>query len=326
MKMSTTLMPLSILFLGSIVFFSTASSQVLDKNKIVDLSGETKGLDPKKLPKTQGPSGSIAGVTNPEVVSTDKVYQQGRGEVHKIELSFFASIRNPGSTSQAFRIIAEVDGGRGFRSGPFSIPAGQTSRRPIRFQSEFEVPSGDSRLPINIILQDLKGVELDRVARIVDPGFRDDERQNAMSLARPRDLAITNIRVEMIPAQNRRPKLAELGLPSGVHPAKTKAFVTVRNTGTQRWGYHASLTVQYQQGRPDNLRPITGTGGLTKPIPGGLQPGEQATYELVIDRGLTAGYYYTATVVLNSRDDQVDDNDRQVVTFFVEPDSTVTVI
>jgi hypothetical protein len=57
---------------------------------------------------------------------------------------------------------------------------------------------------------------------------------------------------------------------------------------------------------------------MTRPIPGGLQPGERKTMDLEFQRGLAPGYYYTARVTISSSADQVQVNDTQTLVFFVE--------
>jgi hypothetical protein len=286
----------------------------LNKNRLIESVGKLEGLDTKNLPKAQGPSGKIAGVTNPEVHSSRSVYIQGRGDVERVELSLFASIKNPGTTSRAFRIIAEVEGGRGFRSGPFSIPAGETSRRPIRFRSDYELSGRE--LPINIVLQSLDGAELDRVPRLVSiPNGSENMR---LFQAQPADLAVEDVRIETDVSAG---GLSDLRFRNGVpykYSGHTKATITLRNSGTERWGYDASLRVHYSRGRPGNLTRLEGANGMTRPIPGGLQPGERKTMDLEFQRGLAPGYYYTARVTISSSADQVQVNDTQTLVFFVE--------
>jgi hypothetical protein len=206
-----------------------------------------------------------------------------------------------------------------------------------RFRTEFDARSG-ADLPVVVVLMDRGGNELTRVDRTVDlrpvlsaldQGQRLGSSDSNQGIDRVLevDLAVTDVSVALRLPQSALVRFATKG-PAGLinlgNDAATIARVTLRNAGRERWGYAGSLTIIYQAGTPGRLQPLSGTAGVTKPIPGGLRPGESTEIELLMPELLSPGYFYTGTVTFRSRDDDNDSNNSQTITFFVEADGRTT--
>lgn len=60
------------------------------------------------------------------MLSTNLAYCKDRADNYDNQLGFVVSVRNPDMSNRAIRIVAEVDGGRGFVIAPIRIPVAQT--------------------------------------------------------------------------------------------------------------------------------------------------------------------------------------------------------
>jgi len=317
--------------LAMLAFIVTNNAQAqIDMSKVVEPpkspSVKYKGIDPDNLPKTNARL-RIAGAGRPAVLSTDHVMVQGRGRVERVELGYYISVRNPGEATQSYRIVSEVLGAsRSHRSSVYIVGGGQTQRKRLEFSTDFRLASGSTDLPIVIILQNSTGHELDRVERRL--GMQRALTELRGPLEADSDLAVTDLALRIDLPKDYVAVPAGLGAIaiSGPTPGVTRATVTIRNAGTERWGYHASITVSIAGGRPGRLTPLTGVSGVTKPLRGGLQPGDSNMIALEIPRAMNPGFYYTATVRLASRDDAIATNDELTYVFFVEENGRVTSI
>lgn len=311
----------------AMIVHSHLYAQTIDTTKIEKKATvppvQNKGVNPETLGNSNISNMRIAGVSVPTVSQTTQVSIQGRGRVRRTELSYFVSVRNDGSLEENYRIVTEVLGGAVIHRSPQNrLLPGKFGRQNIRFLTEFSLPAGSNQLQFNVILLDDNGVEIDRTERQADmtEALASLNVRAAQAVTRTRDLAVT----EMI-LFYRRGRF-DVGPVNVVRERKIQAAVTVRNVGSERWGYPASLTVSYQMGQPGTLRPLNGPAGITQPQTFALPPGEQTVVTYDAPDSLTPGYYYTATAQVTSRDDQNRANNSQQLVFFLETDGRITPI
>jgi len=307
--------------------FGSAHAQVIsDDLGTADTSSNVliHGVDPGKLLGTPVPDLVLAGIGRPEVLSEENFYLQGRGQMQRVRLNFPVSVENRGEGAGQFQIVVEVDGATKLhRTEVIALPGRDHSRQFMNFTADVQLPPGGRVVQMNVILLNQSGSELARRVTSANLGAAPvDEPPPPIGA----DLMITDMTIGMklMPAVIGQDGGTEYLSTGSFHrEGLTQAMVTVRNAGTERWGYRASVLVTYQAGQPGRLTSLDGASGVTRPIPGGLQPGDTDSVKLQIPKALSPGYYYTATARIRSDDDAVASNNQRVFVFFVEEDGRV---
>ena len=306
-----------LMFVSSQLPAQTIDTSKLDK--VTPVPPVKKGVDPDTITKTNASRIRITGVSEATVLPVTQVYIQGRGQVQRTELSYFVSVRNEGPTDENYRIVTEVHGTETVHRSPQNILlSGKNGRQNIRFQTEFTLPAGSNQLPFSVLLLNSSDAVVDRTSRQVDMTRALAADQMRVGRIFERDLAVTELTV------NYRRKRMDVGPVNVARVRKLQAIATVRNAGSERWGYSASLTISYQRGRPGALSALTGPSGMTQPQTFALPAGEETVVALDAPESLTPGYYYTATAQVASRDDQNRGNNSRQFVFFLETDGSIT--
>jgi len=290
------------------LFFS-AQADPQEQNLPLDLIH--KGIDPEKV-FAAAPTLKITDTTAPEVVSMESVHLQGVGRIQRIKLRYSVTVTNISASTENFRIRTDYRIATEMRSAETAgqtsstvIGSGQTISKTVEFSANLRrghCYAGPTTVYIDVL--DKSGAVADQEQEYVHMG-------QAMARARPRvmpavDLGITRIQV-------------------GRGDGGTRTVVHIQNTGIERWGYPASLTALYSQGRPGNLRPIGEVSSTTSPIdPTRMsRPCEAQQIRLDPPQELTPGYIYTVEARISGRDDQVAENNVMQTTFIVESDGRI---
>jgi len=325
--MNTHTQRISLLMASIVLLIDLAYAQVIsddlgtadsDSNVLIH------GVDPGKLLGTPLPDLQLAGIGRPAVLSDENFYLQGRGQMRRVRLTFPVSVENRGEGAGGFQIVVEVEGATELqRTSLITLPGRDHHRQIFNFTTDVQLPSGGTAIPMNVVLLNQSGSELTRRATSANV--------NAVPVEPTppppgTDLMITDMTVGMklMPAVIGQDGGTEYLSTGSFHrDGMTQATVTVRNAGTERWGYRASVSVTYHAGQPGRLTALDGAAGATKPIPGGLESGQSDSVNLHIKKALSPGYYYTATARIRSSDDAVAANNQRVFVFFVEEDGRV---
>jgi hypothetical protein len=300
-------------------------AQTIDTEKLQNTTplppDKKKGVDPDTITKTSSSNMRISDVRDLAVARTTQVSIQGRGQVRRTELSYSVTVKNTGSVEQNYRIQTEVHGtATPHRSPQNRLLSGKDGRQTIRFTTEFTLPAGSNQLQISVVLLDGSGVAIDRTTRQVDmtAALASLNTRPATPAARARDLAVTDLIV--FPSRGR----LDIGPVNVGRSDRFMAAATVRNVGSERWGYPASLTIRYHRGRPGALSAMDGASGSEEAQTFAMPPGEQTVVTYIAPETLTPGYYYTATAQVLARDDQNRSNDARQFVFFLETDRRIT--
>lgn len=271
-----------------------------------------------------------------EVTSVRQVTYQGEGSVQYLNLVLSVEVINEGETEAHYKLVTVVPGApRNHVSDSYQVAAGAHQRTVLRISSRFSLRSGSQRLPISVKLTNLAGREMGQLSTGVDmssalgalaatqPGSPSNTLSRS-SPAMPADLALANPRISIwLPPDFEFGRTIAQWAGSPAEGA-TYARVSVRNAGTERWGYPGRVSVRYSGGRPGAMFQLEGAVGTSADLPRGLRPGESADVTLTMPRALNPGFYYVARLRIESDQDESAVNNTAEISFFVEENGSVT--
>ena len=287
----------------------------------------------RKIPQTAQANLRLRTVSTPQVIQVRRVMQQGRGLTPEVELKFNVEVTNRGDAEGHYKIVTIIPGSpREHNSKPLRVSKGENQRTTINIHSQFQLPSGSRRLPVTVKVSNLSGRKIAQRIAYIDipelPNTRNNQRLaggilSSQSSQPTADLGVTFNRVVIM-----RPMdglAATAGAITNTLHGRTTAHVTIKNTGTERWGYPGTLNVGYSIGRLGGQQTrLNGMSGGRADLPRGLQPGESRNVELMMPRRLAGGYYYVATIHIYSDSDKSASNNKAQIEFFVEENGDVT--
>ena len=251
------------------------------------------------------------------------------------KFSLTVSVRNYGSKPARYKLQVQME--RGARSdilGDFDVAAGAVRRNENYFTIDFAGVGGPFSIPLPEPVTQARAevVLLNQEGRVLD------RRPVQVVLRFPRkrtDLRLEDVRIDFAPFR------VEGGV--GILPMTGQA--TIRNVGTDTWGFNATVMFRLQRGTPETeLNDIRGERG--RPIleqvrlPGGIATGETRrvsaelrkwtavnypTERRVIAGGpqLESSIWYTLTVATSSEADLDLSNDSMQLVFMLNDRRTI---